>query len=105
MTTDTLTLTEVDETVDTAAPTQEPHVVAPDEDIPLLRQVIPNDEARMLMRGLKSLVKRDVGPIMVCLTCQREKRPDIIQFAKRDTDGSLLMICACTVRILEGVTK
>lgn len=102
MSADSLAITEVD---DTQPESVTPEVVKANEDIPLLRQVIPNDDARTLMRGLKSLVKRDVGPIMVCLTCQREKRPDIIQFAKRDTDNTLLMICACTVRILDGVTQ
>ena len=105
MTTNSLTMTEVDETVP-GADEITPPVLTPDEiETPITRQVIPNDEARTLRRALQRLIDRKVGPILVCITCQEAQRPEIIQWAKDDASGNLVMVCGCTVRILDGITR
>ena len=89
MTGDTLEITAVDDTTDDAKP--------------LPRQVIVNDDARLLKRAFKLLMSFGIGPLMVCNACKEADRPEIIQWARTADTNDVVMVCGCRVRILEGM--
>lgn len=97
--TDTLEVTELSDDV---APPQEPEIA---DAAPRLRQVIPNGDAKVIIRATRDLLRVGVGVMPVCLTCLREKRPELIQWGRSDASGELVMHCGCTVRVLSGVRK
>lgn len=88
---------------DATTPPQEPEVApaAPTR----LRQVIPHGDAKAIVRAVRDLLQVDVGVMPVCLTCLREKRPEMIQWGRSDASGEMVMHCVCTVRVLQGVRK
>lgn len=102
MTQDSLTITEVED--DATVVAQEPEVVEA-ADTPLLRQVISHQDGMNFRRVVRSLFPLDVGLLAICLTCQKEQRADVIQYARNEQTGEILLVCQCTVRILQGVTK
>ncbi len=84
----------------TSASTQE---VAPEAaSVEKVRQVLVEGDARALKRGILALGRLAVGLVPVCLLCQQAKRPEVCTW-DRLGDGSLELVCGCTVRIMQGV--
>ena len=102
--TDTLVMSEVDDAEFTPQPPVEV-VAEPEAEPSLVRQVIPYDDAKVMVRAIKILARYNVGVVNVCLKCKEAKRTtaDVAQWARKDDSGELMLNCGCTLRVLDGM--
>jgi hypothetical protein len=67
------------------------------------KQLIPNDDGRKLMRALKMLDSRHIQVVMRCIDCDVDGRMPIIEATRAEETNELLLVCGCTLRIMEGI--
>lgn len=93
MSDDALTMTELEEVVET--PTEETR----------LRRVIPYDAGKVIIRAMKLLIREGIGTLAICAQCQSAKKPEVAQWGRQESDGNYVLQCGCSRWVLEGVTK
>lgn len=95
MSNDSLTMTEVEPEVITDA----------SQPATLLRQVVPNDDARKIIAAFKLLLQYGLGAMMICQTCMAAKKSEVAVWGHREADGELCLQCGCTRREFTGITR
>ncbi len=67
-----------------------------------LRQLIPRQDAKQRLKTFTAFAQEGVQVLLKCEACAAEGRSWLLEPARAEESGELLLVCDCTLRILEG---